>query len=51
MFQTGFLSGMPHVARVIFAILMSILGDYLLRNDYMSRTNVRKMAAAACMYQ
>lgn len=46
--MTGFLSGMPHVARVIFAILMSILGDYLLRNDYMSRTNVRKMAAAAC---
>jgi hypothetical protein len=48
-FQTGFLSGMPHLARVSFAILMSFLGDYLLRKDFMSRTNVRKMAAAACM--
>ncbi|PNF40123.1 hypothetical protein B7P43_G10001 [Cryptotermes secundus] len=46
--MTGFLSGIPHLTRVCFAVLMSFLGDYLLRKDFMSRTNVRKMAAAAC---
>lgn len=46
--MTGFISGMPHLGRTIFAILMSSLGDCLLRNDYMSRTNVRKLATATC---
>ncbi|KAJ9584072.1 hypothetical protein L9F63_021589, partial [Diploptera punctata] len=46
--MTGFLSGMPHLARVSFAILMSFIGDFLLRKSYMSRTNVRKLAAAWC---
>lgn len=34
--------------RMIFAYFFSIFGDYLLRNDKMSRTNVRKMATAIC---
>ncbi|XP_069705470.1 sialin-like isoform X2 [Periplaneta americana] len=46
--MTGFLSGIPHLARLIISVLMSIFADYLLNNDSMSRTNVRKMATAAC---
>ncbi|XP_057661468.1 sialin-like [Diorhabda carinulata] len=41
---TGVLSGMPHLLRVLFAYFFSILGDYLIRNEKMKRTNVRKFA-------
>lgn len=43
--MTGILSGMPHLVRVIFSLLMSFLCDYLLTTNKMSRTNVRKFAA------
>lgn len=44
--MTGFLSGFPHLCRMIFAYVFSIFMDYLLRKDKMSRTNVRKLASA-----
>ncbi|EDW01400.1 sialin [Drosophila grimshawi] len=45
---TGFLSGMPHLMRMIFAYIFSMLADYLLRTDRLSRTKVRKLATAIC---
>lgn len=44
----GLLSGMPHLMRMIFAYFFSIFGDYLLRTDKMSTTNVRKLATFVC---
>ncbi|XP_026474879.1 sialin-like [Ctenocephalides felis] len=46
--MTGMLSGMPHIMRMVFAYFFSLFGDYMLRTDKMSRTNVRKMATAVC---
>ncbi|XP_069705479.1 putative inorganic phosphate cotransporter isoform X2 [Periplaneta americana] len=46
--MTGLFSGIPHLCRTTFAIIMSTFGDYLLRNNLMARTNVRKMATAFC---
>uniref|UniRef100_A0A1I8NLW8 Major facilitator superfamily (MFS) profile domain-containing protein n=1 Tax=Stomoxys calcitrans TaxID=35570 RepID=A0A1I8NLW8_STOCA len=40
----GVFSGIPHLLRMIFAYFFSLLADYLLRNDKLSRTNVRKLA-------
>nr|CAD7399208.1 unnamed protein product [Timema poppensis] len=45
---TGILSGIPHIMRVVFAFVMSIVCDYLLRTNKMSRTSVRKLAIAVC---
>ncbi|KAF2878881.1 hypothetical protein ILUMI_27289, partial [Ignelater luminosus] len=45
---TGFLSGMPHLLRMLFAYIFSLFGDYLLSRDKMSRTNVRKLATFVC---
>ncbi|KAM8711619.1 hypothetical protein ACLKA7_012174 [Drosophila subpalustris] len=45
---TGFLSGMPHLMRMIFAYIFSMFSDYLLRTDRLSRTNVRKLATGVC---
>ncbi|XP_030560792.1 sialin [Drosophila novamexicana] len=45
---TGFLSGMPHLMRMIFAYVFSMFADYLLRTDRLSRTNVRKLATGVC---
>ncbi|XP_019867704.1 sialin [Aethina tumida] len=45
---TGLLSGMPHMFRMLWAFIISQLGDYLLRTNKMSRTNVRKLATAIC---
>ncbi|XP_055840179.1 sialin [Episyrphus balteatus] len=45
---TGILSGLPHLMRMIFAYIFSMLGDYLLRTEKMSRTNVRKLATTFC---
>ncbi|XP_037717338.1 sialin [Drosophila subpulchrella] len=45
---TGFLSGLPHLMRMLFAYVFSMLADYLLRTDRMSRTNVRKLATFIC---
>ena len=46
--MTGILSGFPHLMRMIFAYLFSMLGDYLLSSNKMSRTNVRKLAGTFC---
>ncbi|XP_021707463.1 sialin [Aedes aegypti] len=46
--MTGILSGIPHLCRMIFAYFFSMVGDYLLRHNLMSRTNVRKMGGAVC---
>lgn len=45
---TGVLSGLPHILRMLFAFVFSQIGDYLLRSNKMSRTNVRKLATAFC---
>ncbi|EDV36790.1 uncharacterized protein Dana_GF11776 [Drosophila ananassae] len=45
---TGFLSGLPHLMRMLFAYVFSVLADYLLRTDRLSRTNVRKLATFMC---
>ncbi|XP_077286256.1 na[+]-dependent inorganic phosphate cotransporter [Arctopsyche grandis] len=46
--STGILSGIPHLLRMGFAAIFSQFGDYLLRTNKLSRTNVRKMATAVC---
>ncbi|XP_073836501.1 sialin-like [Musca autumnalis] len=47
---TGLFSGFPHILRMFFAYSFSLFADYLLRNNKMSRTNVRKLATAiACL--
>ncbi|XP_025835142.1 putative inorganic phosphate cotransporter [Agrilus planipennis] len=45
---TGVLSGMPHLVRVIWAFIVSMSADYLLRSNKMNRTNVRKLATFFC---
>ncbi|KAF7266207.1 hypothetical protein GWI33_020441 [Rhynchophorus ferrugineus] len=45
---TGVLSGIPHVLRMLWAYIFSLIGDYLLKSNKMSRTNVRKLATAIC---
>ncbi|KAJ8930786.1 hypothetical protein NQ314_016381, partial [Rhamnusium bicolor] len=45
---TGLLSGMPHLFRMLWAFIFSQLGDYLLRSNKMTRSNVRKLATAVC---
>lgn len=42
--NTGLLSGIPQLTRVIFGYMFSMVADYLLRTEKMSRTNVRKLA-------
>ncbi|XP_034229962.1 sialin-like [Thrips palmi] len=46
--MTGLLSGLPQLCRMLFAVVFSTIGDYLLKSGRMSRTNVRKMATAMC---
>ncbi|XP_061401810.1 sialin-like, partial [Musca vetustissima] len=45
---TGVFSGFPHILRMLFAYSFSIFADFLLRNNKMSRTNVRKFATSIC---
>lgn len=45
---TGIIAGIPHVLRMVWAYVFSLLGDYWLRSEAMSRTNVRKVATAVC---
>lgn len=47
--MTGVLSGMPHLMRMLFAYGFSLLGDWLLTRELMSRTNVRKLAGTFSM--
>lgn len=44
----GLLSGIPHLMRMLFAYFFSMYGDYLLRTNKMSTTNVRKLATFVC---
>uniref|UniRef100_A0A0K8W4V3 Vesicular glutamate transporter 3 n=1 Tax=Bactrocera latifrons TaxID=174628 RepID=A0A0K8W4V3_BACLA len=46
---TGWLSGFPHLMRMLFALAFSMLADYLLRTDKIKRTNLRKLATAICL--
>lgn len=46
--MTGLLSGLPHIARISFALLFSSFGDYMLRTNKMSRTTVRKLGGVMC---
>lgn len=42
--MTGLLSGIPHLCRIIFAIVFSAFMDSLLKRQKLSRTSVRKLA-------
>lgn len=44
----GWLTGFPHLLRMIFALLFSKWADSALRRNKMSRRNVRKLASALC---
>lgn len=46
--KVGIFSGLPHLLRIIVAIVVSQVADYLLRNDKMSRNNVRKVGTSIC---
>lgn len=46
--KIGILSGLPHLMRVVFAILVSRTADYLLRTNKMSRNKVRKLGTTIC---
>ncbi|ETN57893.1 sodium-dependent phosphate transporter [Anopheles darlingi] len=46
--MTGLLSGIPHLCRMLFAYVFSIIGDHLLKHELMSRTGVRKMGGTMC---
>ncbi|KAJ8681208.1 hypothetical protein QAD02_016995 [Eretmocerus hayati] len=41
----GYASSMHQISSVVFCMIMSALSDWLIANEYMSRTNVRKMNA------
>lgn len=45
---TGLFSGMPHLLRMVWAYIFSQIGDFLLRTNKMTRTNVRKLATVIC---
>lgn len=40
----GLLNGLPHLCRMVFAFIFSLLVDSLLKKKTLSRTNVRKLA-------
>lgn len=42
--MTGILSGLPHFLRVVFSMIFSCIGDYLLSSQKMTRNNVRRLA-------
>uniref|UniRef100_A0AAG5DIP9 Major facilitator superfamily (MFS) profile domain-containing protein n=1 Tax=Anopheles atroparvus TaxID=41427 RepID=A0AAG5DIP9_ANOAO len=46
--MTGLLSGIPHLCRMLFAYVFSLVGDRLLKRELMSRTGVRKMGGTMC---
>lgn len=45
---TGLLSGFPHICRITFAMVVSWIGDYMLKKEKISRTKLRKIATALC---
>lgn len=44
--KVGIFSGLPHVFRTAVALIVSKVGDYCLRNEKMSRNNVRKVGTS-----
>lgn len=46
--KVGLLAGIPHLFRSIMAITISQLMDYMLKNEILSRNNVRKTGTAIC---
>ena len=46
--KVGIFSGLPHLLRTIMALVVSQVGDFLLRTDKMSRNNVRKVGTTIC---
>jgi MFS transporter, ACS family, solute carrier family 17 (sodium-dependent inorganic phosphate cotransporter), member 5 len=49
--KVGIFSGLPHLLRTIMALLVSNVADYLLRNQKMSRNNVRKIGTTfSCIF-
>lgn len=46
--KVGIFSGLPHLVRTFMAIAVSQVADYLLRNEMMSRNNVRKIGTTIC---
>ena len=46
--KVGIFSGLPHLLRTIMALVVSNIADFMLRNNKMSRNNVRKIGTAIC---
>lgn len=46
--KVGIFSGLPHLLRTVMALLVSHVADFMLRNDKMSRDNVRKLGTTIC---
>lgn len=46
--KVGIFSGLPHLLRTVVALIISNIADFLLRNDKMSRDNVRKLGTTFC---
>ncbi|KAK3927977.1 Vesicular glutamate transporter 2 [Frankliniella fusca] len=46
--MSGLLSGVPHLCRTVVATVVSHVGDNLLKKGVISRTTLRKIAAAIC---
>lgn len=42
--MTGLLSGIPHLLRTAFSMFLSLVSDYLLTSNKMTRTNVRRLS-------
>ncbi|CAL7935035.1 unnamed protein product [Xylocopa violacea] len=45
---TGIISGAPHILRMVFSYYYAIMSDWLICNNKMSLTNVRKLATFVC---
>ena len=41
--QNGLLSSLPYLGKYVFAVLTSMVADYLLRTNKLSRTATRKL--------
>jgi MFS transporter, ACS family, solute carrier family 17 (sodium-dependent inorganic phosphate cotransporter), member 5 len=46
--KVGIFSGLPHLLRTIVALVVSNIADYGLRNEKISRDNVRKIGTTIC---
>ncbi|KAF4520508.1 hypothetical protein B566_EDAN004820 [Ephemera danica] len=46
--MTGLIAGVPHLCRLLFALLVSLIADKLLVSGRCNHTRVRKIATAVC---